>query len=473
MHSKISPLIKAPQQPACEHRQLALLIWVLVRMVRSLLPSKTFKRFKISRRRSAIKQIVTSLCLLSVCILSACSSPKIQLPQESDDNPKTKHLSNDSLQTLLDHAEKAIQDAEAQSLAFYAPTHFTQAKRHLEQAKRHLEQASQARESAPASDQLVKNEGLVRENATLVTRLITAGVKIKHDVQSYLKEAIAQKRLLQSLNAPEIDAETYEDILDHFSGLIRSIEQGEVNKALSSEEALRMKMTKFEITVLHELYTQPVVELLEQIEDLNGEHYAPVSYAQLKKELDTNTAFIETNFRDRVQIEKNSQSAYASAQKTLMTAKEVRRLMKMTSANTEQFVLELQSARRQLSDTLGVSAHNIIKADGKEQRSHHILIEETQTLLEATATKRMKEIESLNAQVEKLEKKLSVFRSLEYAGSSDTNQSRGEKYEWPLEHTSKKLESNKENRSIEQGLFQESYDLSDDEQSFDSVEQME
>lgn len=268
------------------------------------------------------------LALLSSLLLSACSSQQVASTQAIQ-KKAAKHAEKRVLspQEAIDLADAELAAVADENLAFFSPLHLAQAKQSLDKAKQLAMKPVAGKPNGPI------------EYALSARELIKKGLANKADVLVYIKEAIAHKRMLQKLNAPETFPERYQSILFEFSKLIKLIEEGEPNEALNRQGTLRDKMYALEIDSLIHIHLREAVQILAQAEANDAERYAPVSFYNAEHQIASTDNYIRTSYRDRKGIEKSGNSALLLAK----TAHEIgiasKKIMNLDSPEAEQYVI--------------------------------------------------------------------------------------------------------------------------------------
>jgi len=169
----------------------------------------------------------TLIATLSVCLAltSGCSSQQVA-STESIESASAEHAEKRMVtpKEAIALAEEKLAEANEANLAFFSPLHLSQAQESLSRAK------------AFAAKPVAGKPNAAIEEALAAREYIKNGLTNKADVLIYLKEAIAHKRVLQKLGVPELFEQRYAEALYGFSQLIKVIEEGDPNKAITNQK---------------------------------------------------------------------------------------------------------------------------------------------------------------------------------------------------------------------------------------------
>lgn len=292
-------------------------------------------------------RIRTSVCIMtSVFLLGGCANNQIAETERVE--AKAAHAAIKRALTpkeAIAKAEQNIAKAEQENFAFFAPTHLQQAQEALLLAKQ-LEQSPDPK----------RPNGVIEESLA-ASHYIELGLKNKDDVLLYLKEAIAHKRVLQSLDVPDRFTEEYNLILNDFATLIRMIERGNAEQALNQQKPMRLAMTELEIKALKDEHLSYAQKLLDEADALDADRYAPKSFEKAQQKFRIANQYIEQHFRDRKGIHQQGLDATSLAQLALEVCIESKRIMTMDSQESEKYVLAIQDKLSSFSRSLGQKGH--------------------------------------------------------------------------------------------------------------------
>lgn len=272
-----------------------------------------------------IKPLFVACCLL----LSACANQQVAATKVIENEAARKAEKRIvTPQEAIAVADEELLRAEKENLRFFSPLHLSQAEDNLAFAKKLLVKPKAGEPNAAI------------EAAILAIEFLKKGFTNKADVQVYLKEAIAHKRLLQKLNVPELYPKAYGEVLFEFGKLIKIIEEGEPDVALNKQKPLRAKMYELEIAALTEIHLSEAKKVLLQAEENDAERFAPASFANAKYKIESTENYIQENYRDRNGIKKAGEHALLLAKIAHEVGIESKKLMNLDSAESEVYVLD-------------------------------------------------------------------------------------------------------------------------------------
>lgn len=338
--------------------------------------------------------------LLLLSLLSACAGQQVastnQIEQKAAATAEKRLVTTKDAIAL---AKEELQKAEQAQLAFFSPLHLEQAQNNLALAEKYAREPKAGEPNAAI------------EAALSAREFIKKGLSNKDDVLVYLKEAIAHKRLLQKLGVPDLYKEPYQEVLFGFSNLIRIIEEGEPDVALNKQKPLRDKMYQLEIDALIHIHLSEAMSILAQAEDNDAEQYAPVSFYNAKHKIDSTENFIRNNYRDRKGIEKAGIVSLRLAKEAHEVGIMSKKLMKLDSAGSEQYVLnEIQ----RLQSFMDLAGENTLPPQSLERST----LDVTEAFKKMTSQQN-----ALQAKITNLEQELQRYTSVTLNGmSSDTSE---------------------------------------------------
>lgn len=288
-------------------------------------------------RVSIVKPFVICCCL----ILGACANQQVAATKVIESVAAKKAEKRVvTPQEAIAVADEEMIRAEKENLRFFSPLHLTQAEQNLALAKTLLVKPKAGEPNAAI------------EAAISAIEFLKKGFTNKSDVQVYLKEAIAHKRLLQKLEVPERYPEAYGEVLFEFSKLIKIIEEGEPDVALNKQKPLRARMYELEIAALTDIHLSEAKKVLLQAEENDAERYAPASYFNAKYKIDSTEQYIQDNYRDRKGIEKAGKMSLLLAKVAHEVGIESKKIMNLDSPGSEAYVLAQVKRLQSFQDLL-------------------------------------------------------------------------------------------------------------------------
>ena len=262
--------------------------------------------------------------------LFGCSTPKVASTQSINKQAALDAADIDQTpESMISRAEKDLLNAKHENLEFFSPLHLKQAQDSLGRAKSYLANPPKEQPNASLSE------------AIAASTFIQKGLANKKDVMAYLKEGLAHKRILESLNTPSLYPEAFTQAMDDFSRLITLIEEGKPSDALAIQGPVRADMYTLEIDALIHKHLSQASQILAKADDIDADKYAPFSYLNAKHKIDSTENYIRTNYRDRSGIKKAGEKSLLLAKIAYQTSLESRNIVNMDNRETEQFVLNL------------------------------------------------------------------------------------------------------------------------------------
>jgi len=265
-------------------------------------------------------------------LLSACASKQIAV-SESIQQRSAQEATKSTLtpEQAIETAEQKLLDAKAAELEFYAPLHLLQAQESITQAREYLVE--------PPKD--IKNAALMA--AIAAQNFIEDSYKNKTTVKANLKESLAHKEVLITLNTPTLLAEDYQDIMEDLLDLVKLIEKGDSAQAGRDQTSLLSDMSELEINTLKNIHLTEAEAFFEKADDIDADTYAEISFEKAAKVLEASNNFIRKNYRDRKGVKKAGEEALWATKHAYFVALESEKVIKLEAVESEKHILHIVS----------------------------------------------------------------------------------------------------------------------------------
>lgn len=274
-------------------------------------------------------------------LLSACAGPALkdsgQLAQAAAAAARAENSDADS---QLENARGSQQQAQQANLALYSPTYYAQGNEALNKAL-----------AAQGND---KNSADVATQAILARSLFERGLQIKQQVMLQLQESVAFFSVLQSIDAPGLLKDDYQDAEDDFRKLAVLVETGKTEKLPSEQKDLLKDLAKLEQATLSKAYVSKPEQTLDDAEDDDADDYAEKTFSTAQKALNTLKRSIEKTPRELEVIKLQSTQAQHAALHAQQVAKAAAGLMALKQKETEDKVLQMEALLKHIADGLQI-----------------------------------------------------------------------------------------------------------------------
>ncbi|WP_156499731.1 hypothetical protein, partial [Oleiphilus sp. HI0061] len=277
---------------------------------------------------SISKKIILASSL--TVLLSACASNQVAISESvQQKSAQAASQSTFTPEQAIDEAEEKLLVAKKKGVEFFSPLHLRQAEESIALAREYL--------TAPPSD--IKNASLM--SAIAAQKYIENAYENKKKVEGNLRESLKNLDILESLNAPALVPDQYQDVMESLNDIIQEIEQGNVADAKKSEVDLLEDMADTEISTLKVTHLNEAVSFFERASDIDADEYAELSYEKAEAKLEASTSFIEKNYRDREGVKAAGIDALLATKKAYFVAIEAERTVKMKPEEAEKHVLKV------------------------------------------------------------------------------------------------------------------------------------
>ncbi len=295
------------------------------------------------------------IILLSLLItLSSCATDRlIQTDQEIDIVKQEAINTNKTAENLLLDYENKLTSLGEETLNFYAPLTMQQAIQNYDDAK-NMFASSNANNSHDAK--------FLSINAL---RFIDKAVMNKQAVKLHLKNADTHFIELQKLQTPKLLPTEFTKIQERFTKLIKLIELGKTQDAITQESDLISDMIAVEINTLHKNHLGKAVEYINLAKEKNADAYAPLSLKEAEQLLESTQLFIEKSYRDRNAILERSDQTLQAAKKLFLVSEEAFFFHKSSNEKIEERIIGAYKFLDDVKNSLDIQ--NIELTSYKEQ----------------------------------------------------------------------------------------------------------
>ncbi|VAX12128.1 hypothetical protein MNBD_GAMMA24-1963, partial [hydrothermal vent metagenome] len=262
--------------------------------------------------------------------LSACASPQIANIKYMDNVAlKQAEETSQTPQQICETASMAIARANKEEFTFFAPLH-------LELASKNLKQGQDK----------IKNQKTVAEgmqDCFKVSKLVENGMTTKAKVESSLSDALAELKMLKSVDEEKKFTGAIQDYADDVIDLVKKIEEGDMNEAMQGQAELLKEMLTLEVNIVLTNNLEPVEAMLEKADDEDAKDLAKKTFKKAEKELESARKFIRVYYRDKQQVKNAAALAMRKAKHAYYVAQEVETLTELKPEAAEEKVLYIES----------------------------------------------------------------------------------------------------------------------------------
>lgn len=285
-----------------------------------------------------------SLTFLSF-FLSACSTPTLKLSE--DDRVKIQNDAKDSdksIALLIEEYQTKMLSFGPESFELYAPGSYQLAQSKYQQAK-----------AFTKDDHASQNEEA--KFAILgAHHLLDTALKQRAAVKLHLKKADAHFTELQKIEAPTLFPEKFDFVSQSFTELITLLEQGEIQTAISDQDALIEKMIELEILSLKKKHIGQSKAYLSQSIENNAEDYMRERFNLVERLINETESFIDKNYRNRNSIHDKSVIVDKEAKQLYYISAEIQTLLGTEDSKLGDKMSERFALFNQITEALKIEA---------------------------------------------------------------------------------------------------------------------
>lgn len=262
--------------------------------------------------------------LVAALLLAACAGKQPEIIDTSSHAERPAGIAG----VVADLGEQ-LTEARKQDMELYAPGNMRRAAEALAEAQKLLQRGKPESDIAGQVNAANGFLAAARSNRTLA--------------ETTLREAIAQRGVLEELGAGARLPRDYAKATEAFRNLMATLEGGNTGKALKEQQKVLALFAELEVNTLKATYLVPAENLLRKAEDIDADDYAPVTFKAAQNTLETASHIIETSPKDRVNVKLTGEAALVAASRAYHVAEESRQIVKLDERRAEQRVLYYHS----------------------------------------------------------------------------------------------------------------------------------
>lgn len=280
--------------------------------------------------------------LLSVAIASVVvGCANTQIANTTGLEQQAKALAQNSEQTpeqALQEAANAIENTRDERFEFFAPLHYRDALAALEKGQQALAKP--------------ETKAMALEYAYKVPSLLSAAKDNKVKVQTSLADALEQDQILRGVDSHKVLPDDYQGLIEDLGDLIKVIEGGQLNKAVSAQAGLLEDMIELEIETLKISHLSEAESMLDKAESAGADDFAEVTFEKAENSLEAAHSYVEKNYRNREGVKQQGQDAWNAAAHAYFIGKEAEQLLQLDEEGAEQKALYFESLLARVNQSL-------------------------------------------------------------------------------------------------------------------------
>jgi hypothetical protein len=180
-----------------------------------------------------------------------------------------------------------------------------------------------------------------------------AGRRNKKMVKEYLSASLANRQVLEKLDAAKYFPKAAQDINNSHIELIKLIEQRKEVDAQKSEKALLNAMRNLEVATLGQIYLSKSYTMLAQAKNIGVQKNLPSLYQETHSELKKTENFIQQNPRDKKNIAGLAQDNLFNTERLFSLARLAQKVEQAKDGDIETLITQQESLLQKIAMGLG------------------------------------------------------------------------------------------------------------------------
>lgn len=275
------------------------------------------------------------ILIIITLLLTACILKRAQVPDEVIDN----EYANTSVKIAMKNTNREMAQARIKNLDIYAPNYMSEANSAMGQARALLRAGAEDKEILTfvylADDNLRKAK------------------QVKEKVKSELKEVFSQLDVLQRRGASSSYSREFGNLSYDAQELAAMLEKLNSKQAMSNKtkknfehkkQKLLVELHKLEILVVKHNTLSELENVLEEVEALNGDDLAPITFETAVRALESAKNIIENDVNDSEAIKQAGLDCQFAVYHAYHVTRAVVDLNDMSGDEYEKHILKIEDA---------------------------------------------------------------------------------------------------------------------------------